>query len=108
MTLKQVAEKAGISESYMSRIERGDRVGLKRDTAIRLAQALGLKPEKFLKVAGILEPADLERFAKMRPFHEVVRADPNLTARQKRHLIETYELFVPTASSSAEGSDSKA
>lgn len=47
-----LAGKIGLSQAQLSRIERGKQ-GLRWDVAIRLCQALKMKPSNLLKKAGL-------------------------------------------------------
>jgi transcriptional regulator with XRE-family HTH domain len=86
-SVRQLAKLAGVSNPYISQIERG----LRKPSAEILAQiakALRISAEQLYVRAGILEdrPGDPELTA-------AIRADPALTERQKHVLIEIYESF---------------
>ena len=87
LSLRKLAERAGISNPYLSQIERG----LRRPSAEilkSLARALSISAETLYERAGLLDERavpDLET---------AVGEDPHLTARQKQALIEIYESFV--------------
>ena len=93
LSLRQLSELAGVSNPYLSQIERG----LKRPSAEilqQLAKGLEVSAESLYVRAGILDavPADPERH---RPdVREAVAADPLLTARQKKTLLDIYESYV--------------
>ena len=106
LKIREVAEAAGITESHLSRLERGER-GLREDTAIRLAQTLKLSPARVKKLAGILDDEDLERYARFPSFRQAVTNDQNLTAAQKRHFLELYALLVPASESDSSSSSGK-
>jgi transcriptional regulator with XRE-family HTH domain len=86
ISLRQLAQAAGVSNPYLSQIERG----LRRPSADilqQIAKGLRVSAEALYVQAGFLED---------RPGHEVrdaVLADPELTERQKQMLIEIYESF---------------
>jgi transcriptional regulator with XRE-family HTH domain len=87
ISLRQLAQSAGISNPYLSQIERG----LRRPSADilqQIAKGLRISAEALYVQAGILED---------RPPDSVVRAavlaDAELTERQKQMLIEIYESF---------------
>jgi transcriptional regulator with XRE-family HTH domain len=86
-SLRQLAELAGVSNPYLSQIERG----LRRPSAEilqQIAKALRISAETLYVRAGILDAADGER--------EVVAtllADPAISERQKRVLIDIYDSF---------------
>ena len=86
VSLRQLAKVAGISNPYLSQIERG----LRKPSAEILAQiATGLRisAEALYVRAGILEPRDHS------PVLDAVAADPDLTERQKQVLADIYESF---------------
>jgi transcriptional regulator with XRE-family HTH domain len=87
ISLRQLAEQAGVSNPYLSQIERG----LRKPSAEilqQIAKGLRISAEALYVQAGILED---------RPGDSGVRAalltDPQLTERQKQVLIEIYESF---------------
>jgi transcriptional regulator with XRE-family HTH domain len=92
LSLRQLSELAGISNPYLSQIERG----LKRPSAEilkELAKGLEVSAESLYIKAGILD----EEAVTAGPRSDVRRAiaeDPALTARQKASLLDFYESFV--------------
>jgi transcriptional regulator with XRE-family HTH domain len=87
ISLRQLAQSAGISNPYLSQIERG----LRRPSADilqQIAKGLRISAEALYVQAGFLED---------RPPGSVVRdavlTDAELTERQKQMLIEVYESF---------------
>jgi transcriptional regulator with XRE-family HTH domain len=87
ISLRQLAQSAGISNPYLSQIERG----LRRPSADilqQIAKGLRISAEALYVQAGFLED---------RPPGSVVRdavlTDQELTERQKQMLIEIYESF---------------
>ena len=87
ISLRQLAEQAGVSNPYLSQVERG----LRKPSAEilqQIAKGLRISAEALYVQAGILED---------RPGDSGVRAalltDPHLTERQKQVLIEIYESF---------------
>jgi transcriptional regulator with XRE-family HTH domain len=88
LSLRQLAEQAGVSNPYLSQIERG----LRRPSAEvlqALAKALRISAEQVYVQAGILNPDDDE----VRSVELAILADPVLTERQKQALLETYKAF---------------
>jgi transcriptional regulator with XRE-family HTH domain len=87
ISLRQLAQSAGISNPYLSQIERG----LRRPSADilqQIAKGLRISAEALYVQAGFLEdrpPGSLVR--------EAVLTDAELTERQKQMLIEVYESF---------------
>lgn len=88
LSLRQLAEQAGVSNPYLSQIERG----LRRPSAEvlqQLAKALRISAEQVYIQAGILNPDDDQ----VRSVELAVLADPDLTERQKQALLEVYKSF---------------
>jgi transcriptional regulator with XRE-family HTH domain len=88
MSLRQLAEQAGVSNPYLSQIERG----LRRPSAEvlqALAKALRISAEQVYVQAGILNPDDDQ----VRSVELAILGDPMLSERQKQALLEVYESF---------------
>ncbi len=88
LTLRQLAEQAGVSNPYLSQIERG----LRRPSAEvlqQIAKALRISAETLYVRAGILDPSDGE----VRSVELAVLADTGLTERQKQSLMDVYASF---------------
>ena len=89
LTLRQLAEQAGISNPYLSQIERG----LRRPSAevlLQLSKALRVSAETLYVRAGILDPEEHATTG----VETAVLADEAITERQKRVLIDVYTSFV--------------
>jgi len=92
LSLRQLSELAGVSNPYLSQIERG----LKRPSAEilqQLAKGLEVSAESLYVRAGILDA----EVATHNPAHDVrdaIAADPALTQRQRKTLLDIYESFV--------------
>ena len=56
-SLRQFAEKAGISATFLSKVERGEFDPPAADKIIRMAQLLGYDPDELLAHAGRVDPA---------------------------------------------------
>jgi transcriptional regulator with XRE-family HTH domain len=87
ISLRQLADSAGVSNPYLSQIERG----LRKPSAEilqQIAKGLRISAEALYVQAGILEdrPADSG-------VRSALLTDPQLTERQKQVLIEIYESF---------------
>lgn len=87
LSLRKLSENAGISNPYLSQIERG----LRKPSAEILqaiAKALRISAETLYVRAGILdEERDLDLVA------EILK-DPSITERQKQVLIDIYRSFT--------------
>ena len=103
MSLRQLAELAGVSNPYLSQIERG----LRRPSAEvlqQLAKALRISAEQVYVQAGILNPDDDQ----VRSVELAVLADPGLTERQKQALLAVYQSFRAENASTATEQDESA
>ena len=88
LSLRQLAEQTGVSNPYLSQIERG----LRRPSAEvlqQLAKALRISAETLYVRAGILDPDE----DGIRSVELAVLADPELTERQKQALLDVYQSF---------------
>ncbi len=90
ISLRKLAERAGISNPYLSQIERER--GLRKPSAEILkaiARGLSIRAEALYERAGLLDTSpdviDVET---------AIRADADLTERQKQALTEIYRSFV--------------
>ena len=102
LTLRQLAEQTGISNPYLSQIERG----LRRPSAEvlqQLSKALRVSAETLYVQAGILDPDDHA----VTTVEMSVLADSAITERQKRVLIDVYASFVKENESAEPGPDDK-
>lgn len=88
MTLRQLAEQTGVSNPYLSQIERGLRKP-SAEVLQQLAKGLRISAETLYIRAGILDPDDNHE----RAVELAVLADTALTERQKRVLLDVYESF---------------
>jgi transcriptional regulator with XRE-family HTH domain len=87
ISLRQLASAAGVSNPYLSQIERG----LRRPSAEilqQIAKGLRISAEALYVQAGILEDRRPDSGVRV-----AVLADPDLTERQKQVLLEIYESF---------------
>ena len=88
MSVRRLAEVAGVSNPYLSQIERG----LRKPSAEilqQIAKALQISAETLYERAGFIA-AD----AKARGVREAIAADPKLTPEQQQALLNVYESFV--------------
>jgi transcriptional regulator with XRE-family HTH domain len=89
LSLRQLAEQTGISNPYLSQIERGLRKP-SAEVLLQLSKALRISAETLYVRAGILDPDDHPGT----PVEMAVLADSAITERQKRVLIDVYTSFV--------------
>ncbi|MFC7493241.1 MULTISPECIES: helix-turn-helix domain-containing protein [unclassified Nocardioides] len=89
LSLRQLAEQAGVSNPYLSQIERG----LRRPSAQvlqQLAKALRISAEQLYVRAGIVNPEDGAGGS----VELAILADSALTERQKQSLLDVYASFL--------------
>jgi transcriptional regulator with XRE-family HTH domain len=86
ISLRELADRAGVSNPYLSQIERG----LRKPSAEVLAQIAGAlrvsTPLMYLR-AGLLNERDGQGVL------AAIAADPDLTVAQKQSLTQIYETF---------------
>ena len=93
MSIRQFAQRAGISNPYLSQIERGLRAPSEQ-VLESIAAVLELSADALYKQAGITVPVDEPEDNGVL---EAIAADRRLTARQRAALREVYQSFVATA-----------
>jgi transcriptional regulator with XRE-family HTH domain len=89
LSLRQLAAQAGVSNPYLSQIERG----LRRPSAEvlqQLAKALRISAEQLYLRAGLVSPDDGVGGS----VELAVLGDPQLTERQKQTLLDVYASFL--------------
>jgi transcriptional regulator with XRE-family HTH domain len=87
LSMRQFAAMAGISNPYLSQIERGLREPSEH-VAEAIAKALRTSVDALYKEAGIDEEQPESAVA------DAIAADPDLTARQRQALLTSYEAFL--------------
>ena len=94
LSLRQLSDLAGVSNPYLSQIERGLRKP-SADVLQQLAKALRISAETLYVRAGILDPDDSSGGARgASGVVDAVLLDPALNERQKRVLLDVYASFV--------------
>ena len=92
LSVRQLSELAGVSNPYLSQIERG----LKKPSADilqQIARGLQVSAESLYIRAGFLDPDEDE--PRTRPsVVDAIKHDAALTSRQKSALIDIYESFI--------------
>ncbi|MFD3540186.1 helix-turn-helix domain-containing protein [Streptomyces sp. NPDC058662] len=88
LSLRQLAEAAGVSNPYLSQIERGLRKP-SADILQQLAKALRISAETLYVQAGILDERDRDEVET----RAVILADPSINEGQKQVLLQIYESF---------------
>jgi transcriptional regulator with XRE-family HTH domain len=90
MSMRQFADLAGISNPYLSQIERGLRAPSEQ-VVDGIARALRVSADALYEQAGMPKPGEEpEENAVL----EAIAVDPRLSARQRAALREVYEAFV--------------
>jgi transcriptional regulator with XRE-family HTH domain len=87
VSVRQLAEKAGVSNPYLSQIERGLRKP-SADVLNQIAKALRVSAEVLYVQAGILEPSESSEV------RDAIVTDTAITERQKQVLLDIYTSFV--------------
>jgi transcriptional regulator with XRE-family HTH domain len=95
ISIRQLAQAAGVSNPYLSQLERGLRKP-SADILQQLAKGLRISADALYAQAGMLE--DRPEGTGVR---DAVLADAELTERQKQVLIELYESFRKEPAASA-------
>jgi transcriptional regulator with XRE-family HTH domain len=88
MSVRRLAEVAGVSNPYLSQIERG----LRKPSAEilqQIAKALQISAETLYERAGLLSDV-----GDARGVRAAIAADPLLTPEQQQALLNVYESFV--------------
>ncbi|KUH35307.1 MULTISPECIES: helix-turn-helix domain-containing protein [Streptomyces] len=88
LSLRQLAEAAGVSNPYLSQIERGLRKP-SAEVLQQVAKALRISAETLYVRAGILDEQDRDELET----RAAILADPSITERQKQVLLQIYESF---------------
>jgi transcriptional regulator with XRE-family HTH domain len=92
LSLRRLADRAGISNPYLSQIERGVRKP-SAEILKRLSRALSLSAETLYSRAGLIEAGP-----KPPPVVDAIEADAFLTPRQKQVLLDLYRTLVSAVS----------
>jgi transcriptional regulator with XRE-family HTH domain len=98
VSVRQLAEKAGVSNPYLSQIERGLRKP-SADVLNQIAKALRVSAEVLYIRAGILEPSENNQV------RDVIITDSAITERQKQVLLEIYTSFCQQNEAAVIGMD---
>ncbi len=96
ISMRQLAQQAGVSNPYLSQIERGLRKP-SADILQQIAKGLRISAEALYVQAGILEDRPSESGVR-----SALLADSELSERQKQVLMEIYEAFRKENAAAAE------
>jgi transcriptional regulator with XRE-family HTH domain len=93
LSLREMSRLAGISNPYLSQVERG-----LHQPSVRvlkaIAQALDVSAETLLLQAGLLEGDDAADRTTDPGTERAIRSDPRLTPAQQEALIAVYRSYV--------------
>ena len=89
MSLRQLAEQAGVSNPYLSQVERGLRKP-SAEVLNKIASALQISSEHLYVRAGLLD----EDSAALPDVVVAIQVDPVLTSRQRQTLLDVYQAFM--------------
>jgi transcriptional regulator with XRE-family HTH domain len=87
VSVRQLAERSGVSNPYLSQVERGLRKP-SADVLNQIAKALRVSAEVLYVRAGILEPSDKSQV------RDAIITDTAITERQKQVLLDIYTSFT--------------
>jgi transcriptional regulator with XRE-family HTH domain len=87
VSVRQLAERSGVSNPYLSQVERGLRKP-SADVLNQIAKALRVSAEVLYVRAGILEPSEAS------PVRDSIITDTAITERQKQVLLDIYASFT--------------
>jgi transcriptional regulator with XRE-family HTH domain len=93
LSLRQLAEQAGVSNPYLSQIERGLRKP-SAEVLQQIAKALRISAEQLYIRAGIVSPENGVGIPQERSVELAILGDAGLTERQKQSLLDVYSTFL--------------
>src|ERR1700745_1892371 len=95
VSVRQLAERSGVRNPYLSQVERGLRKP-SADVLNQIAKALRISAEVLYVQAGILEPRETSQV------RDAIITDTAITERQKQILLDIYASFTQQNESSHE------
>lgn len=96
LSLRRLAERAGISNPYLSQIERGIRKP-SAEILKQLSRALSISAESLYSRAGLIEEG-----SNPPTVVEAVEADERLSPRHKQVLLDLYRTLIDSTSEEGE------
>jgi transcriptional regulator with XRE-family HTH domain len=93
VSLRNLAKMSGVSDSYLSQIERGN-YRPSPQVVKALAQAFGLKPEQLYTMLGFMDDESKDSAPSV---EQAIQLDPRLEPSQKEALIRVYRSFLGIA-----------
>jgi transcriptional regulator with XRE-family HTH domain len=91
--MRQLAKSVGISNPYLSQIERGLRAPSEA-VVEALAASLGLSVDELYRRAGFVEAAAITEDTVQSDLAEAIASAPELTAAQRRAMAEIHRSFI--------------
>ena len=88
LSLRRLADRAGISNPYLSQIERGVRKP-SAEILKRISRALSISAETLYTRAGLIEGGSVPL-----PVIDAIEADAVLSPRQKQVLLDVYRTLI--------------
>lgn len=89
---RNLARASGVSDSYLSQIERGN-YRPSPQVVKALAQAFGLEPKQLYAMLGFMDEGDGGGAPNV---EQAIQLDPKLDPAQKEALLRIYKSFVKT------------
>ena len=93
LSLRDLADRAHVSNPYLSQIERG-----LHEPSVKvlkgIADALNVSAETLLRQAGIVSDDDPDGRHNAQATENAIKADPALTAEQKEAMLSVYRNFL--------------
>jgi transcriptional regulator with XRE-family HTH domain len=89
LTMRQLADLVGISNPYLSQIERG-----LREPSERVVEAIADNLEMSAETLKQYRPRPAAETSGESAVVAAIRADPDLSSRERAALIEVYQAFV--------------
>ncbi len=88
-SLRQFAERVGISATFLSKVERGEFDPPKAENIIKMAELLGVDADELLSLANKVDP-ELEKIIKEQPtaLPDLLRTVRGMSAEELRKLTE--------------------
>lgn len=86
-SMRQLAAKSGVSNPYLSQVERGLRKP-SAEVLNQIAKALRVSAEVLYVRAGMLEPREASQV------RDAIISDTAITERQKQALLDSYASFI--------------
>lgn len=91
---RNLARMSGVSDSYLSQLERGN-YRPSPQVVKALAAAFGLEPKQLYTMLGFMDEGDGTSTPSV---EQAIQLDPRLDAAQKDALIRTYRSFIGNSS----------